>query len=59
VRYWEVMAHLRWAVIALQQGERHASGREPSLEHALTARIAAELELAVLNMTAPAQWRPA
>jgi aminoglycoside phosphotransferase (APT) family kinase protein len=59
VRYWEVMAHLRWAVIALQQGERHASGREPSLEHALTARIAAELELAVLGMTAPAQWRPA
>jgi aminoglycoside phosphotransferase (APT) family kinase protein len=59
IRFWEVMAHLRWAVIALQQGERHASGREPSLEHALTARIAAELELAVLGMTAPGRWRPA
>jgi hypothetical protein len=41
-------------VIALQQGERHASGREFSLEHALTGRMAAELELAVLRMTAPA-----
>ncbi len=54
VAVWEVMAHIRWAVIALQQGERHASGREFSLEHALTGRIAAELELAVLRMTAPA-----
>ena len=27
VRYWEVMAHLRWAVIALEQGHRHLSGR--------------------------------
>jgi aminoglycoside phosphotransferase (APT) family kinase protein len=53
VRFWEIMAHIRWAVIALQQGERHASGREFSLEHALTGRIAAELELAVLGMTAP------
>jgi aminoglycoside phosphotransferase (APT) family kinase protein len=56
VRFWEVMAHVRWAVIALQQGERHASGREFSLEHALTGRIAAELELAALAMTAPAEW---
>ena len=55
VRYWEVVAHLRWAVIALQQGERHASGREPSLEHALTGRIAAELDYAALRMTAPAR----
>lgn len=53
IHFWEVMAHIRWAVIALQQGERHASGREFSLEHALTGRIAAELELAVLDMTAP------
>ncbi|HEV7803344.1 MAG TPA: phosphotransferase family protein, partial [Burkholderiales bacterium] len=24
--YWQVMAHLRWAVIALQQAQRHLSG---------------------------------
>jgi aminoglycoside phosphotransferase (APT) family kinase protein len=59
VRFWEIMAHVRWAVIALQQGDRHASGREFSLEHALTGRIAAELELAVLAMTEPLVWRSA
>lgn len=57
VWFWEIMAHVRWAVIALQQGERHASGREFSLEHALTGRMAAELELAALAMTVPARWR--
>jgi aminoglycoside phosphotransferase (APT) family kinase protein len=57
VAYWEVMAHLRWAVIALQQGERHLTGGERSLELALTGRRAAELELAVLAATAPETWR--
>ena len=58
VRYWEVVAHLRWAVIALQQGERRQlAGRQRSLELALTARIVPELELAVLRATAPAAWR--
>ena len=56
VAYWEVMAHLRWAVIALEQGFRHVSGRETSLELALTGRMAAELERAVLRMTAPDAW---
>lgn len=51
VFFWEVYAHVRWAVIALQQGERHVSGREPSLELALTAHIVPELELEILNMT--------
>jgi aminoglycoside phosphotransferase (APT) family kinase protein len=51
VRLWEIMAHIRWAVVALQQGARHLSGAEPSLEHALTGRIAPELELAVMRMT--------
>jgi aminoglycoside phosphotransferase (APT) family kinase protein len=51
---YETLAHARWAVIALQQGDRHASGREPSLEHALTGRIAAELELAGLRLSRPA-----
>ncbi len=59
VRAYEVLSHCRWAVIALQQGERHSSGREPSIEHALTGRIAEELELAALRMTAPERWRAA
>ena len=50
VRFWEIVAHIRWAVIALQQTERHLSGREPSLELALTGRIPAELELETLRL---------
>jgi aminoglycoside phosphotransferase (APT) family kinase protein len=56
VKAYETLAHCRWAVIALQQGERHWSGREPSLDHALTGAIAEELELAALRMTAPDAW---
>ena len=49
--YWEVMAHVRWAVIALQQAERHVSGAEESLELALTAHVVPELELEILDRT--------
>ncbi|MEK9671803.1 MAG: phosphotransferase family protein [Rhodospirillaceae bacterium] len=51
VPYWEVMAHVRWAVIALQQAHRHNSGEEPSIELALTAHVAPELEIEILAMT--------
>ena len=51
IGYWEVMAHVRWAVIALQQAERHASGAEESLELALTAHVVPELELEILDRT--------
>ena len=52
------MAHLRWAIIALQQGERTLSGDEESIELALTGRLyPPELELEILRNTAPAQWR--
>lgn len=53
VRWWEVMAHVRWAVIALQQGLRHDSGEERSLYLALTGRVADPVELIALRMTAP------
>jgi len=53
VHFWEVMAHVRWAIIALHQAERHASGVERSLELALTGRIAGECELEVLLLTEP------
>ena len=49
--YWQVMAHLRWAVIALQQAQRHLSGTEPSLELALTGHILSDLELEILDLT--------
>ncbi len=55
VRYWEVLANARWAVIALQQGRRHTSGREPSLELALTGRRAGEMELELLLLIEAAE----
>jgi hypothetical protein len=42
---------VRWAVIALQQRERHRSGVEPSLELALTGHILSDLELEILALT--------
>ena len=51
LHYWQVMAHARWAVIALQQVERHLSGIEPSLELALTGHIIGQLELEILDLT--------
>jgi len=51
VSYWEVMAHVRWAVIALQQAQRHLSGDEPSLESALTSHLVPGLELEILQLT--------
>lgn len=55
LRYWQTMATLRWAVIALQQAKRHLSGEQPSLELALTGRMIPELELEILNLTQGAQ----
>ncbi|MBD5805027.1 Phosphotransferase enzyme family protein [Azoarcus sp. Aa7] len=51
IHYWEVMAHLNWAVIAIQQAERHLSGEETSLMLALTGHIVPELEYEILMMT--------
>ncbi len=60
VTYWELMAHLRWAVIALQQGERAGAGGERALELALTCRLyPPELELEILRMTPPERWEAA
>ena len=55
VHYWELMAHARWAMIAIHQGERHSSGRQPSLELALTGRIPDEIELEILTMIEEAE----
>lgn len=50
-RFWQAMAHVRWAVIALQQAERHRRGGESSLELALTAHVVPELEWEILSLT--------
>ncbi len=59
VHYWEVAAHVRWGVFALQQAARHLSGAQRSLELALTGRIVPELELEILNLVDAAEGRAA
>ncbi|HEU0231141.1 MAG TPA: phosphotransferase, partial [Burkholderiaceae bacterium] len=49
VRYWEIMGFVRWAVIALQQAQRHLSGEQLSLELALTGRMVPEMEFDLLS----------
>jgi aminoglycoside phosphotransferase (APT) family kinase protein len=50
LRYWQVMAHLRWAVIALQQAARHTSKEQRSLELALTSQLVPDLELEIVRL---------
>jgi aminoglycoside phosphotransferase (APT) family kinase protein len=58
VDWWEVMATVRWAVIALMQAERHRSGAERSLELALTAHVVPVLELDLLARIAALESDP-
>ncbi|HEY1258385.1 MAG TPA: phosphotransferase family protein [Stellaceae bacterium] len=50
VFFWEVLASVRWAIIALQQSDRHMLGGERSLDLALTGRRAGECELEILML---------
>lgn len=49
VGWWEVMATVRWAVVALMQSRRHGSLGEASLELALTRYLLPQLELDLLH----------
>jgi len=53
VHFWEVLASVRWAIIALQQSDRQMAGGERSLDLALTGRRASECELAILMLLDP------
>ena len=53
VRFWEVLASVRWAIIALQQSDRHMLGGERGLDLALTGRRATECELEILMLLDP------
>ncbi len=57
VFFWEVLASVRWAVIALQQADRYISGGERNLDLALTGRRATECELELLMLLDP-EGRP-
>jgi aminoglycoside phosphotransferase (APT) family kinase protein len=48
VKFWEVYANIRWAVIALQQSDRFLIGGARNLSTAITGRRATECELELL-----------
>ena len=50
VRFWEVLANIRWAVIALQQSDRHLIGGARDLSTAIIGRRASECELELLML---------
>jgi aminoglycoside phosphotransferase (APT) family kinase protein len=58
VFFWEVLASVRWAIIALQQSDRYMIGGERNLDLALTGRRATECELEILMLLDPAGAPP-
>jgi aminoglycoside phosphotransferase (APT) family kinase protein len=50
LRYWEVFANFRWAVITLRQAHRHLAGHQRSLELAAIGRHCAEVERELLRL---------
>jgi aminoglycoside phosphotransferase (APT) family kinase protein len=50
VRWWLVLATLRWGVICRLQAERHLSGQRPSVELATIGRRVCETEWDLLNL---------
>lgn len=66
VRFWEVLANVRWAVIALQQSDRHLIQGARDLVTAIIGRRATECDLELLMLLdpdgapdpePPASWR--
>src|SRR5207253_6217815 len=53
VRFWEIFANLRWAVIALQQSDRYLHGGARDLSTAIISRRAGECELELLILLDP------
>lgn len=50
IKFWEVLANVRWAIIALQQSDRYRIGGEQSLSLAFIGRRATECELELLML---------
>ena len=50
MKYWHILSHVRWAIIAIQQAHRNLNNIQPSLELALTAFLVPQLEQNILNI---------
>ncbi len=51
--FWEVLANVRWAIIALQQSDRHLIGGARDLSTAIIGRRASECDLELLMLLDP------
>jgi aminoglycoside phosphotransferase (APT) family kinase protein len=53
VRFWEIFANVRWAIIALQQTDRYRLGGARDLSTAIIGRRAGECELELMMLLDP------
>jgi aminoglycoside phosphotransferase (APT) family kinase protein len=53
VRFWEVLANVRWAIVALQQSDRHLIQGARDLVTAIIGRRATECDLELLMLLDP------
>lgn len=54
---WEVLGNCKWAVGCLNQGRRHLTGEDRSVEFAILGRLAVEQELELLDLIARREGR--
>ena len=50
LKFWHILAHVRWAIIAMQQAHRNQGNAQPSLELALTDFLVPLLEKNILDL---------
>lgn len=50
MKFWHVLAHVRWTIIAMQQSNRNDDMQKPSLELALTEFMVPRLEKNILDI---------
>lgn len=50
LKFWHVLSHVRWAIIAMQQSNRNQNAEHPSLELALTEFMLPQLEKNILEI---------
>ena len=53
LRWWEVLATLRWGVITMFMGDEYRSGASPSMEQATIGRRVVENEYDILLLLLP------
>jgi aminoglycoside phosphotransferase (APT) family kinase protein len=53
VKFWVIIANIRWAVIAMQQSDRYLIGGARNLSTAITGRRSTECELELLMLLDP------